>query len=210
MSASRGVRFKALLLVGALLAALIVPSVAVAAVGGPYSESASNPDDNIMAGPSGGSLDLHGVGTLVIPEDALAEPTSISGTVWNVRGGPKTPDGAEMRTLVELKPDGTVFANPVALSFTIPGDIDPATATIYGWNPDVDRWESRQTSPTTGRRYGDKVVTQIEHFSWYGIGGTPIATTSTPASSDWSIALGGIVAMGMVVGVMRRRRLGTA
>ena len=197
------------LLVLVLFAALALPSLALAAVGGPYSESESNPEDNGIVGPSGGSLDLHGFGMLTIPEGALAAPTSITGTVWDVSGGPKNADGSVMRTLVELKPDGTTFATAATLSFNIPAGIVPSTAKIYGWNPDTDRWESKVSSPTVPKS-GDKLTTSIGHFSWYGIGGTPTATTSTPASSEWSLALAGLAALGMAAAVVRRRRLSIA
>ena len=190
------------LLVLALVAALALPSLALAAVGGPYSQTISNPDDNGVVGPSGGSLELHSRILVTIPEGALPAPTPITGTVWDVSGGPKNSDNSEMRTLVELKPNGTTFAVPVTLSFEIPAGIVPSTAKIYGWNSDTEKWESKVSSPTVPRS-GDKLTTDIGHFSWYGIGGTPVATTSTPASSSWSLALAGVAALG--VGLIVRR-----
>jgi hypothetical protein len=202
MFASRRVRFSALILAAVLIAALAAPSVAFAAVGGPYSESVSNPEDNGIIAPTGGSLDLHGVGRLELPDGAVSVPTPIHATVWNVKGGPRTMDGAEMRTLVEFGPDGTVFANPGTLSLTIPAGINPDTAAIYAWNSGTSTW-----ARADGTRNGDKVISSIEHFSWYGVGGQPLATSSVPASSSWSLALLAAAGVGTLLVIGRRQRL---
>lgn len=191
MSKTHTTSRKMLFLASILAIALAVPSIAMAAVGGPYSESASNPEDNGVIGPSGGSLDLHGFGMLEVSAGALAANTSITAQVWNVAGGPTNPDGSVMRTAVEFQPDGTTFSIPALLSLNIPAGIKPETAAIYAWNTTNSSW-----TKLDGARNGDRVTTEMGHFSWYGIGGQPIPTTSTPATSSWSVAL---MALGALV-----------
>ena len=202
----RRIGFTVLLAVGVFITLLAAPGVAMAAVGGPYSESVSNPDDNgiINVGTGGGSWDsTSGLFGITVPDGALSTATTITVNVWRVSGGPKAPDGGDMRYVIQFQPDGLGFAKAVTVRWPAPAGF--ANANFYEWNTGTGSWvRLASTKDGTASKNGDKVTTNIGHFSWYGLGGDP--PRPVPASSSWSIGLLALIGAAIAAGMTLRRR----
>jgi len=124
MSRKVWARITAVLTAVVLVAALVVPAMALAAVGGPYSESGSNPEDNgiVNIPTDGGDYDIGTSGkvSLSIPVGAVLSSKVVTVTVWSVRGGKAAEDGSVMSSIMECEPDGFIFEKPVTVSYVYP------------------------------------------------------------------------------------------
>ena len=77
-------------------------------------------------------------------------------------------DGARIKTAVWIQYGGPALLKPVHLTFTSPtGSTNPHIYHIYS------TVGGTQTQAQTASRNGDKVSTEISHFSVYGVGGDP-------------------------------------
>jgi hypothetical protein len=202
---SRLIRFTALLAVTLLLAVVIAPTVGLAltAVGGPYSESVSNPDDNgvFVMTPTGGNSKVGASGLLsisVAPGAVLAS-TPGTATVFHVAGGKKAQDGGSVVAAMYFEPDGLQFQVPNTIYYTYPPGLSNPRA--YGWDDANQVWVAVPSTVS-----GSNVLFNASHFSWYAVGGD-LAPTNTPASSDWSLALLAVVGLGVAGVVLGRVRL---
>jgi MYXO-CTERM domain-containing protein len=232
MSASRRFRIIALLTAAVLVAALVAPVVTFAGEPVPGAEvflqqqpdgcgywltrddgsevwiSLQCPDDTIapVGGGTVGFGDSMELGDLTFPDGAVSSMTSVTVMVWNPRMPQTATDGRKVVRFVYLTASNPVFNTPVTLALTeVPGYVNQ---TIFGWNEVTDVWEPMAGAKARdARRVGDVKQIQIalDHFSWYGIGGDPVAITSTPASSSWSLALGTLGALGIALAVRRRK-----
>ena len=75
---------------------------------------------------------------------------------------------------------------------------------VYGYDAGTRTWQ------LLGGDYdmNDQIIKyRVSHFSLYGIGGDPVTATSTPASSDWSLALLGVGGIVLAVVAARRKAL---
>jgi len=192
--------FTALLAAVALVAALAVPAMALAAVGGPYSQTISNPDDNGIANiPTDGgdyAIGASGKVTLSVPAGAVLSSKVVTVTVWSVRGGKPAEDGSVMSSIMEWEPDGLIFEKPIGVSYVYPPGLRNPRA--YGWDEDVDAWIRIPTTVV-----GPRAHFNVTHFSSYAIGDSPV---STPASSPWSLALLAVSGVAIVALAIRRGR----
>ena len=203
MAWSRWTRVTAVLCAGVLLVALVAPAAALAAVGGPYSESVSNPEDNgiIVVGPAGGSFGVGASGKLrfVVPAGALLSSKTITSTVTTV-GGRKTQDGATLAAVMEFEPDGLVFEHPIIVSLVYPPGLRNPRA--YGYDDVLDTWQALPSSNVEG----DRLFFEANHFSAYGVGGSSV-TSSVPADSSWSLGLLTMLGAGAIgLATLRVRR----
>jgi len=107
-----------------------------------------------------------------------------------------------------MEPDVIVFEKPITLSLACPSGVRNSRA--YLWDSVNDKWMSVASS-----RNDDKVITQMIHFSWYGIGGDPPSTggggtggggTYTTGANEDMIALITILAISAGVFILRKNR----
>ena len=206
MSTSRWVRITALLAVGAFLASLIAPAVASALVGEPIPGAEvilqQQPGEDPIAYNNTDAGD-HSIGAtcnISWAPGTFASSGVMTMTLGYSPVGITAADGARIKTAVWIQYGGPALLKPVHLTFTSPtGSTNPHIYHIYS------TVGGTQTQAQTASRNGDKVSTEISHFSVYGVGGDP-APTSTPASSDWSLwllALAGVAIGGIA---LRSRR----
>ena len=206
MSWSRSMRITALLMAVALVATLVLPTLAfaLAAVGGPYSQTISNPDDNgiFVLTPSGGNTKLGASGkfSLSVPAGAVLASKDCSITVWTVTGGKPAKDGGTVSCVADFEPDGLIFEHPNTIYYTYPPGLSNPRA--YGYDDDQAMWVGMPDSHVVG----NQVVFTTSHFSQYAIGSNP-NPTSTPASSTWSLMLAAFAGLAIVAGLAFKDRL---
>ncbi|MFA4889365.1 MAG: SpvB/TcaC N-terminal domain-containing protein [Candidatus Omnitrophota bacterium] len=121
---------------------------------------------------------------LVIPKDALSQPTAI--TLNNVLNQDFIKTAAPERNIiiaaVECKPDGLKFNKPVSLIFNLPKAEIPATVVGLGFCEAGKKIFSStgQTTLVSADNYTVKFSSAITHFSYYaaliGPQGAPIGT----------------------------------
>jgi hypothetical protein len=200
MYGSRRFRFTALLTVGVLVAALVAPAVTFAGEPVPGAEVflQQEPPYELMTY-SGGTEEFGAYGDVVFPEGAVLTNTTVDWTVYGYSTPMTATNGQKVLRAVKLEASNPVFEKPVTLSLAeVPGYVNQ---TIFGWNETTDVWEPMPSRARDARRVAD-----LRHFSWYGIGGDPV--TSTPASSDWSLALLALAGVGLgSVALYRKRRI---
>ena len=190
MARNRRLGFITLVVAGVLVTALVAPGVALALVGEPIPGAEvflqQQPgDDPIHFDPaSGGDHVVNADCALAWPAGVVAAPTDITATVGKSSVGEHATDGGTVFTVVRLVPSGLNFLSPLTLTLTAPPRA--TNPRLYLQNPVSGKFEPAATVS----RNGDKLSTEISHFSTYGIGGDPVTTTSSvPASSPWSLGL---------------------
>jgi len=211
MSGSRWTRYTALLAAGVFLAALMVPGVALALAGEPIPGAeiflAQEPgDDPIFYDPDPVDPDYWGAREHAVnadcnvywPAGAVPAGTVITATVGFSETGVQATDGGIVKRIVRFQPDGLTFAKDITLELTCPPGLSNARA--YWLNPGTGKFELQASS-----RNGDKVMTDISHFSIYGVGGDP-EPVSTPASSPWSLAVLALVGVALGAFVLYHTR----
>jgi hypothetical protein len=130
-------------------------------------------DDDCAAGligPAGGRLAYGGV-TLEIPPGALDVPTLIS---FAHAPGAATPGVTPLGPVWRFLPEGTLFAKPVRVTFTLPTGV--ADASVY-WS----RLGASGFDPLGGSLAGRRLTVETPHFSLAVLG--PPSTTRTVVGS---------------------------
>ena len=188
MSSSRWVRITALLAAGVLLAALIAPVVAFATVGEPipgaeiYLEKQPGDDPMPYHPTDPGDHTVNSDFNISWAAGTFSGSGVMTAAVGYSAAGMRATDGALVNTIVSIQYGGPALVKPVTLTFNSPaGSSNPH---IYWLNPSTGRFESPTGSTTSG-----KVTASVGHLSIYGVGGDPVPTSSTPASSPWSLSL---------------------
>ena len=153
-------------------------------------------------GPSGGRLDMGSLGSVIVPAGALLTSTDMSATAGMLGTPHKATDGGTVYEAAMFEPDGLIFEHPSTIYYAYPPGLRNPRA--YLWDPDNDQWNAIASSVS-----GNQVVFDAPHFSWYGVGGdsVPPAYYNSPASSNWSIALLAVAALGIAGVTVRRHRL---
>jgi hypothetical protein len=206
MSGSRWARYTALLAAGVLLVALIAPAVAFAAAGEPVegaevylSEQYEN--DDIVADANEGGVDVNSNCNISWSAGTFAGATNMTATVGYSATGVRATDNGIVKRVVLLQPNGLTPLKNITLTLTCPPGL--SNARMYWLNPGTGKFE-----PQSSSKSGNKVTTEIGHFSIYGVGGDE-AVTSTPASSNWSLAVLAVAGMALGAFVLRRARHAT-
>jgi hypothetical protein len=214
MAWSRWTRITALLTIGVLAAALVLPVAAFALVGEPVPGAEvflqQQPGDEPIANTDtdGGSPIAYWLAgeklvnencTVSWPGGAVRAGTEITVTVGESSVGEVATDGGRVYRIAKLVPEGATFATPITLALRAPAKVtDPR---MYLKNPVSGRFE-----PVAFSRNGDAYLTSIGHFSIYGIGGDPAPVASVPADSPWSLGLLAVLGAGAVGFAMLRMR----
>ncbi len=207
-------RLRLSLLLAFLLAlSLVLPALALGVAGEPVPGAEiflqQQPGDDPIAPPRddgfywlGGEELVNGDCTIAWPDGAVPVGTEMTVTVGFSEVGERAADGGIVKRVALFRPSGLTFPTGKELTLALtcpPGLSNPR---MYLKDPGTGAWQS-----VSGTRNGNIVVSDIKHFSIYGVGGDPIVT-STPASSDWSVALAVALALGMAL-VLRQRRVGS-
>jgi hypothetical protein len=125
-----------------------------------------------VVGASGGSVATTGL-TLTIPQGALADSTTI--TVQNEGAVPQGYVG--LSSLFQFGPDGTVFAQPVTVSFPISGGTNPAVF----WSNAQGGFDEVPTTATS-----TAATAQVTHFSQGFCGESQHGSDASAGSSGGS------------------------
>jgi hypothetical protein len=131
------------------------------------------PSKQKTIGPDGGTID-DGRGTsIVFPPGSLSEPTDIYilSPSFGVR---TTSDGKRIAAVRQFAPDGLALAVPaqVTMPYT-PTEADgllEGSLRAYGWDSELLEW---QPIPSMLNMSSRAVRFHTDHFSLFGIGGTP-------------------------------------
>ncbi len=111
-----------------------------------------------IVGPEGGTVDLPGGGTLVIPEGALAEDVEI--TVAAIED-PESELFMVVGPFYEFGPEGLVFSMPATVTVPYdPGAVPPDGAVVLAWSSGGG-WEFL----TAMVEEGEMISAQLDHFS---------------------------------------------
>lgn len=222
MSRIRKIGLSTLLLLW-FLVVLVAPAVVFAEVGEPIPGAeiflAQEPGDDPIVGyppgdddtantESGGMYTLgleSSIGSLEIPAGALLPSVNVRISVFQYGTPQIAKNGHKLRITAKLEPNGAgPFTVPLTLALTAPSGARNPQA--YYYDGGQQEWVQMASSVTPSRN-GDKVMTDISHFSWYGIGWDDNTTAAVPASSPWSLGL--LVLIGAVLAAwmpLRARR----
>jgi len=152
--------------------ALVVLAATVVACGGGDDDPSPAA---ALVGPAGATVDGPNGARLVVPANALAQPTSIS-IAMSDAGAPALPSGhVVLGSTFALTPHGTAFAQPATVSVPFDPALLPAgetpvlmktNATQTGWDPVVGTTVS-----------GSTLQAPIGSFSWVVVALPPVLPT---------------------------------
>ena len=149
----------------------------------------------------GSAVQLGRLGIVRWPTGATPADTEVTCTVAQLAVPLPAADGGVVRETAVMQPGGLVFDQPITVSLACPAGVSNPRA--YYYDPAAREWTAIPSSVQNGY-----VVFNVSHFSTYGIGGNPVAT-STPADSPWSLTILALAGMGFL-GLSLRGRVRTA
>jgi hypothetical protein len=214
MSHPRKLGISGLLIAVALLVALIAPAGALAQVGEPVpgaevflqQQPGDDPIQNPDPGPEpdpfywlGGEHLVNADCTIAWPGGAVPVGTNMTVMVGFSEVGERATANGLVKRVALLRPPGLTFPAGKELTLVLacpPGLSNPR---MYLKDPGSGAWNL-----VSSTKNGDRLSAQIPHYSIYGVGGDPVVT-STPASSDWSLALAIVGALGVAFMIRLRR-----
>ncbi len=134
---------------------------------------AVDPGGSGTVGVAGGSVTMAGGPTIVIPAGALSADTTIT-----VASSTIAAPGGAVTSVFQFGPDGTTFATPATVRFTVPAGTSAAEVGVYWTRPgSTTQWDILPVTVS-----GTTATVSVTHFSAGYVGAAcPADSTCTPA-----------------------------
>lgn len=155
--------------------------------------------------PEGGTAD-DGEGTKVVfPPGALSAPTYIYIGSASFENHQTTEDGKRIVVAREFAPHGLELNVPVQLTIPVsPGEavgLDGDSLGLYVFDDPTSSWQPIPPALCVkegSSQLGYTIKMQVNHFSFYGIGGSALPPAPVPASKNWALALLGFLGLAIL------------